>query len=648
MADHNETPQGLSRRALLGNTGKAATLAGLGSAAGLGGLFGLAGGGSAGVSTAHAATEGSSAAVPPGQLDDYYAFYSGGQSGEVRLVGMPSMRELTRIPVFNFDSATGYGTTNESLEILRDGLSSETREHLARTRPRGVWDNGDTHHPHVSFTDGTYDGRYCFINDKANTRIGRIRLDIMKTDKIVEIPNAQAIHGMRPQKYPKTGYVFCNAEFRIPHPNDGRDLDAPDRYTTLMTAVDGETMEVQWQVEVDGNLDNLDADYQGKYAFSTCYNAEGAVTLAGMTSREQDWAVIFDIQAIEEGVANGDFEERSGVPVLDGTHGSRYTVYVPISNSPHGINTAPDGRHVAVNGKLSPTVSLLDVTLFDQAFQGEIEPRGVVVAEPELGLGPLHTAYDGKGNAFTTLFIDSQMVKWNLEAARRQYAGEDVDPIIEKIDVHYQPGHNHTSMGETKEADGNWLVSLNKFSKDRFLNAGPLKPENDQLIDISGETMELMHDGPTFSEPHDVCIVKASIINPQQQWTRDDPYFASAVRQAEADGIDLVNDAKVIRDGNKVRVYMWSQAPQYALDQFRVKQGDEVTVYVTNIDEIEDLGHGFTLENHGIAMEISPRQTSSVTFTADRPGVYWYYCQWFCHALHMEMRGRMLVEPREA
>jgi len=575
---------------------------------------------------------GSSAHVAPGELDSYYGFWSGGQSGEIRLVGVPSMRELKRIPVFNNDAATGWARDDFSKQLLRGRVS------------------GDTHHVHLSYDEGTYDGRFVFVNDKAHSRLARVRLDTMECDTIIDLPNCDGVHGIFPQRH-HTGLVLCNSEFRTPLPVAGMDPQDPSTYGALHTAVDGETMEIQWQVLVEGNMDLCATDYEGNYSFATCYNSEGAADLEGMMASDRDHLYVFHLANIQSAVEGGDGLLTLGdspVPVVDGRgENGPLVLRIPVPKSPHGVNISPDGRYAIVSGKLSPTCSVIEIAKIADAFAGTIEPRDCVVAEPEVGLGPLHTCFDGRGNAYTSIFLDSVITKWNIEQAIAAQDDESIDPIIQKLDVHYQVGHTNASMSETNAADGQWLIALCKFSKDRFLNVGMLHSENDQLIDISGERMTLVHDGTAYPEPHDCVIVDKDLINPTKITPRDGPRFDLYAQWAQEDGINLLTDNRVVRKSDtSVRVYMTSAAPNFGTTEFTVRQGDTVQIILTNQDNVEDLSHGFCMTHHDVNFLCNVQDTRSQTFVADRPGMFWYYCPWFCHALHLEMRGRMFVEAR--
>ncbi len=579
--------------------------------------------------------------VLPGQLDEYYSFSSGGHSGDVRIYGLPSGRQLKSIPVFNTDCLVGWGITNESKAILG-------------TKPNGTpkYTTGDTHHVHQTYTDGTYDGKYFFVNDKIHSRLARVRMDTMECDKILELPNVQGFHGNFTDKRDPvdasinhTTRVFCGGEFSVPLPNDGRDVNDPSKYKSLFTCVDSESMEPRWQAFIDGNCDLVATSYDGKLAATNQYNTEMGIHYEDMMAAEMDACLFFNVARIEEAVKAGKFTTIAGskVPVVDGTKAANtdpktaLTCYVPIPKNPHGVNISPDGKYYACSGKLSPTASVIEHELVLKWFDGELaNPRDAVVGEPEIGLGPLHTGFDNKGNAYTTLFLDSQIVKWNVQEAIKAYKGDtNAKPVVDRIDVHYQPGHGFTSMGETREADGKFFLSDNKFSKDRFLPVGPLHPETAQLIDISGDKMKLVHDHSVLSEPHDSIIVRRDIIKTRQIYNLDE--FPLAVKDPK--------DSGVFRNGKKVTVKLISQAPAFSLREFTVKKGDEVTLILTNHDKVEDLTHGFAIPKYDINFVVSPQETKSVTFIADKPGVYWCYCTHFCHALHLEMRTRMLVEP---
>ena len=586
---------------------------------------------------AHAA--GGTHEVAPGQLDDYYLFSSGGHSGECRIIGIPSGRTLRRIPVFNVDPMVGWGITNESKAILG-------------TKPDGSlkYMTGDTHHVHGSYKDGTYDGKYLWVNDKMHSRLARIRMDTMECDKITELPNVMGYHGTFPDKRdpvdPNINYttrVFCGGEFHVPLPNDGRDLDDPTKWGALFTCVDAESMEVRWQVRIDGNCDLVATSYDGKFAATNQYNTENAADQAGMMSAERDACVFFDIARIEKMVKDGKYTTigKSKVPVVDGRKAANQdpktaiTCYVPVGKNPHGVNASPDGKYMVCSGKLSPTATVIEVALVEKWFNGELKTeRDAVVAEPEIGLGPLHTGFDGKGNAYTTLFLDSQIVKWNVEAAIKQFKGDkNVKVILDKVDVHYQPGHGYASMGETKEADGKYFNSGNKFSKDRFLPVGPLHSETEQMIDITGDKMRIISDHTAYPEPHDAIIVRRDIVKTRQIYNMDD--FPNAVKP---------ENAGITREGKKVHVRLMSVAPAYSMPVIKVKKGDEVTITLTNHDKVEDLTHGCAIPNYDINFIVNPQETKSVTFKADKPGVFWMYCTHFCHALHLEMRSRFIVE----
>ena len=578
--------------------------------------------------------------LKPGELATYYGLWSGGHTGDMRVLGLPSGREITRIPCFVPDALVGWGITNESKAVMG-------------TKPDGslTYTVADTHHTHASYKDGNYDGRYAWINDKINARIARVRLDYFICDKITDLPNVQGFHGIFPDKRdpvdPAINYttrVFCGGEFAIPLPNNGKDADAPEKYHSLFTCVDAESMEVRWQVLLDGNCDLVASSFDGKLAATNQYNTEGGIHYEDMMSAERDACTFFHIARIEEAVKAGKFKTfgDSKVPVVDGTRESNkdpktaLTAYVSVPKNPHGVNATPDGKYFICAGKLSPTCTVIELSRVLDWFDGKAEKLDdSIVAEPEVGLGPLHTAFDGRGNAYTTLFLDSQMVKWNIEAAIKFHAGDkSVKYVVDRLDVQYQPGHVNASHSETVAADGKYMAVGCKFSKDRFLPVGPLHPENEQLIDISGDKMVLLADHPVRGEPHDFIIFKRDLVRPKQVYSHDD--FPLAIRDPKESG--------VFRNGKKVTVKITSQAPAFSLREFKLKKGDEVTLILTNLDKIEDLTHGFAIPKYNVNFIVNPLETASVTFIADKPGVFWCYCTHFCHALHLEMRTRMIVE----
>lgn len=536
--------------------------------------------------------------VAPGKLDDYYAFLSGGQSGSVFVYGIPSCRFLKEIPIFEPRAGLGYA----------NNTGSESYRRLRETGP--MW--GDTHHPVLSQTEGRYDGRWLWINDKANGRVARIDLRTFETAVIKRVPNIQGAHGLAAY-LPSCKYVFVNGELE----HDLADSTDATKYHSLIAFLDGESLETQFEVMFVGNADIASSGKDGRYVFSTMYNSENAVTSEGMIERDRDAVVAIDVPLAEKALADGKFTRVKGVPVIKPEDVPGLLTLIPVPKNPHGCNVTPDGKYVMASGKLSPTVTIIDAHTLK------------VVAEPEVGLGPLHTTFDNRGNAYTSLFIDSQIVKWNIEKAIKG----DPTYIVDRVDVHYNVGHTKAAGADSSYPSGDWLISLNKLSKGMYLPVGPAMPESQELIDISGEKMHLVAAFASLPEPHDAVFMPRQTLADKVVQTYEPA--PTAVKLGEE---------KIVRDGNKVDVYMTCIRSKFVPEQFEVHPHDEVTIHLTNVETIRDMTHGFALSDHGINIAVDPGQTQVVNFNAGPQGTYWYYCTWFCSALHLEMRGRMLVK----
>jgi nitrous-oxide reductase len=347
------------------------------------------------------------------------------------------------------------------------------------------------------------------------------------------------------------------------------------------------------------------------------YNTEAAVDSEGMIEKDRDAVAAIDVPAAEKAVADGKATVVNGVPVIDPEKVPGILTLIPVPKNPHGCNVTPDGRYVLACGKLSPTVTIIDTKTLK------------VVAEPEVGLGPLHSTFDNRGNVYTSLFVDSQIVKWNLEKALK---GEK-DYIIDRVDVHYNPGHTKAALGDTASPAGNWLLSLNKLSKGMFMPVGPAMPESQELIDISGDKMRIVSVFASLPEPHDAAFMERKTLEGKVVQTyKPSP---EAVK---------IGEEKVVRNGTNVTIYMTCIRSKFIPEAVEVHTGDNVKIHLTNVETVRDMTHGLALPGHGINIAVDPGQTVESTFTAGAPGTYWYYCTWFCSALHMEMRGRLVVK----
>ena len=566
--------------------------------------------------------------VAPGDLDEYYLFASGGHSGQMYVYGLPSGRHLSTIPVFTPYPATGYGFDDESKKMLGEL----------------TW--GDAHHPALSETNGDYDGRWLFINDM-NGRIARIDLRDFKTKQIIgPVPNVSGNHGSS-FVTPNTEYSVMASRFSIPIPK-GTAVEVA-KYATdykgVLTGikVDPKTgeMSIGWQILMppfDYDLGDAGKLVSNGWVFFTAYNTERATGKLEITAsqRDRDYIAAVDWRMAEQLAAKGEGQMIGGVKVIDPAKNPGLVYFMPCGKSPHGVDVSPDGKYVIGSGKLAGITTAFNwekvqTAIRNKDFTGDedgipvLKYESIKDAEVPVGLGPLHTQFGPDGYAYTSLFVDSAIAKWKLGTWE----------VVDKVPMSYSIGHLSAAEGDTVSPDGKWLVGLNKLSHGRHLTVGPSQPESSQLVDITEEKMKLVLDFFTEPEPHYAQIIKADKIKAIEVYPKEENKHPLAVWD--------VKDAGVTRNGNKVTVKMVEVRSTITPTDFEVKEGDEVTIAVTNIEQTTDELHGLGILDYNINIVIDPGETKTVTFKAKKKGVFPYYCTNFCSALHQEMQGYLIV-----
>lgn len=600
--------------------------------------------------------------VPPGKYDELYNFVSGGFSGQVSVYGIPSGRLLRVIPVFSQDPEKAWG------------FSEETKPMLNTSHGQVPWD--DQHHLDLSQTNGETDGRWLFANANNTPRVARIDLKTFRTAEIIEIPNSAGNHSS-PFITENTEYVVAGTRFSVPM--DDANGDVPiDTYkknfkgtiSFISVAPTDGNMKIAFQLLLPGM--NFDLSHSGKgpssgWFFFSTYNSEQAHTLLEVNASKNDkdyilavnWKKAEEIAKAGKGrkqtvkYAHNKYDDANHtatskmlteVTVIDVKDFPEIAYMIPCPKSPHGVDVDPTGEYIVGSGKLAALIPVFSITkikkaIADKTFDGSYGGIPVLKYESALygevkkpGLGPLHTEFDEKGNAYTTFFISSEIVKWNIKDLK----------VIDRQPTYYSPGHLSIPGGDTKKPYGKYLIAYNKITKDRFLPTGPELAQSAQLFDISGEKMKLLLDYPTIGEPHYAQSIPADKIVKNSVKTfkleaNKHPYVTMGEKKS-----------KVVREGNKVHIYMTAMRSHFSPDNIEgVKLGDDVYFHITNLEQDWDVPHGFAVKGAlNAELLIMPGETSTLKWTPLKTGMYPIYCTDFCSALHQEMSGYVRVSPK--
>jgi len=576
--------------------------------------------------------------MPRGGRDEYFGFVGTGNSGTMIVYGLPSMRIYKYVGVFSPEPWQGYGFDDESSLMLKKASLDDR-----------INTYGDMRYPAFSETNGLYNGKYLFFSDGANSRVALLGLDDFETKQVLSHPLFISTYpGVAVT--PNTEYVVQSSQF--PSTWDGKTADVDNEFDTKFKS--GITF---WKFEE--SAEEMKTGHMGRLLREKSFTIElppytlgyfdigkgnGGGLVVGVAAKNQhNYVYVVDYSKLT-GLQTSPINNANVVAYQDALDANAMAM-IEIPFEATVVKVTPQGKYFIAVGDNTTVFDFSKVkdAMTNKSYISDRADGGIPIIDAaavehgtiNLGNGIVDVAFEYRPNtAYASAFDDKKIVRWNYETMKKE--GE--------ITLTFKPGHLMVPQGMSEQPHSNYLTVVDKEGLyDNFVNTGPIRPSFQHLIDISSDEMADIY---TMSLPQcnmygSVAVLRTTI-KPIIRYPT-----GTNTRTGETSRFKTVaGKEKVERQGNRVHIFGTLIRSHITPEIVEVNEGDIVTFHLTNLELAEDETHGFTIDTYGKHGSFEPGKTASLTFVADRPGAFPYYCTEFCSALHLEMEGILMIKPK--
>lgn len=545
---------------------------------------------------------------PSGMLDEYLAFIGTGVSGRLAVVGIPSMRILKYVAVFSAEPWQGFAFDDESKAII----SNSSRDEIS-------YAFGDIGTPALSLTKGQHDGRAIFMADAANGRIGIVDLAEYETKQIVTHPifrqsnpdvavtsetkyvvqtTGSAQGAVDNKNRPLAGATFWRFVEKEQEGHKTFFIDPASSFTVVLP-VGPQSSPVLGRGGSDGIMLNIS---QGNEPYLNVVKWKIAEGLVATKAAKVNSHFVFNEKSANE---------------------TKIVFRHKLSVGANNVIISGDGKFAAVTNKTTSAIQLIEL-------QPLLEEK-LVSSTIEVGGPSVDAAFSAK-HLYVTVNNPNQVVRIAL-----------ADKMLKNTHVlDFSAGKIILPGADTLRAEEKYAIVANHSPYGRFTRTGPQSGLSGHLLDIKADKILGIYNASIPQSTRLSAVAMSTKINK--------PVFRYKIGTDPRSG--LISSYKatsgketVIRNGKRVHVYATVIRSHITPDYIEVEQGDTVSIHVTSTEQSRDTTHGFTIDTYNVHGSFEPGKTASVTFVADRAGVFPFYCTEFCSALHLEMQGYLLVKP---